>query len=80
MLALSNVTVHHPLITVSDLHEASRQCRTDSKANIVHGKAPLFPPRCFLGVWEVSSPSSGVRDADRAVSHGHELHREPALC
>ncbi|KAM9284282.1 origin recognition complex subunit 4 isoform 2-T2 [Cariama cristata] len=36
MLAVSTVTVHHPLITASDLHEASKQYRTDSKANIVH--------------------------------------------
>lgn len=39
MLALSAVTVHHPLLTAADLQEASRQHRTDSKANIVHGKA-----------------------------------------
>lgn len=57
MLAVSNVTVHHPLITASDLHEASKQYRMDSKANIVHGKAQLFPPKCFSGVWNVSSPS-----------------------
>lgn len=57
MLAVSNVTVRHPLITASDLHEASKQIRMDSKANIVHGKAQHFPPRCFLGVWNVSSPS-----------------------
>ncbi|XP_074729915.1 origin recognition complex subunit 4 isoform X2 [Strix uralensis] len=36
MLAVSNVTVHHPLITASDLQEASRQHRMDSRANIVH--------------------------------------------
>lgn len=47
MLAVSNVNVHHPLITVSDLHEASKQSRMDSKANIVHGKAQLFP-KMFL--------------------------------
>ncbi|XP_065527323.1 origin recognition complex subunit 4 isoform X3 [Lathamus discolor] len=41
MLALSNVTVHHPLITASDLHEASKQYRTDSRANIVHGLSVL---------------------------------------
>ncbi|XP_025944767.1 origin recognition complex subunit 4 isoform X2 [Apteryx rowi] len=41
MLALSNVTVHHPLITASDLHEASKQYRMDSKANIVHGLSVL---------------------------------------
>ncbi|NXL84272.1 ORC4 protein, partial [Alectura lathami] len=41
MLAVSNITVHHPLITASDLHEASRQYRTDSKANIVHGLSVL---------------------------------------
>ncbi|KFV43982.1 Origin recognition complex subunit 4, partial [Tyto alba] len=41
MLAVSNVTVHHPLITASDLHEANKQYRTDSKANIVHGLSVL---------------------------------------
>ncbi|KAM6078907.1 origin recognition complex subunit 4 isoform 3-T3 [Theristicus caerulescens] len=41
MLAVSNVTVHHPLITASDLHEASKQYRMDSKANIVHGLSVL---------------------------------------
>ncbi|NWI69970.1 ORC4 protein, partial [Todus mexicanus] len=41
MLALSNVTAHHPLITAADLQEASRQYRTDSKANIVHGLSVL---------------------------------------
>ncbi|KAM9010861.1 origin recognition complex subunit 4 isoform 1-T1 [Ara ararauna] len=41
MLALSHVTVHHPLITASDLQEASKQYRTDSRANIVHGLSVL---------------------------------------
>ncbi|XP_065494019.1 origin recognition complex subunit 4 isoform X2 [Caloenas nicobarica] len=41
MLAVSNVTVHHPLITASDLQEASKQYRMDSKANIVHGLSVL---------------------------------------
>ncbi|NXE00322.1 ORC4 protein, partial [Chaetorhynchus papuensis] len=41
MLALSAVTVHHPLLTAADLQEASRQHRTDSKANIVHGLSVL---------------------------------------
>ncbi|NXI94002.1 ORC4 protein, partial [Psophia crepitans] len=41
MLAVSNVTVHHPLITALDLHEASKQYRMDSKANIVHGLSVL---------------------------------------
>ncbi|XP_074684615.1 origin recognition complex subunit 4 isoform X1 [Strix aluco] len=41
MLAVSNVTVHHPLITASDLQEASRQHRMDSRANIVHGLSVL---------------------------------------
>ncbi|OPJ79697.1 origin recognition complex subunit 4 isoform X2 [Patagioenas fasciata] len=41
MLAVSNVTVHHPLIAASDLHEASKQYRMDSKANIVHGLSVL---------------------------------------
>ncbi|KFP89564.1 Origin recognition complex subunit 4 [Apaloderma vittatum] len=41
MLAVSKVTVHHSLITASDLHEASKQYRTDSKANIVHGLSVL---------------------------------------
>lgn len=53
MLVVSNVTVHHPLIAASDLHEASKQYRMDSKANIVHGKALLFPPKWFLGVRNV---------------------------
>ncbi|XP_065607435.1 origin recognition complex subunit 4 [Cyrtonyx montezumae] len=41
MLAVSNVTVHHPLITTSDLQEASKQYRMDSKANMVHGLSVL---------------------------------------
>lgn len=41
MLAVSNVTVRHPLITASDLQEASKQYRMDSKANIVHGLSVL---------------------------------------
>ncbi|NXI02060.1 ORC4 protein, partial [Pachycephala philippinensis] len=41
MLAVSAVTVHHPLLTAADLQEASRQHRTDSKANIVHGLSVL---------------------------------------
>ncbi|XP_052531716.1 origin recognition complex subunit 4 isoform X3 [Tympanuchus pallidicinctus] len=41
MLALSNVTVRHTLITASDLQEASKQYRMDSKANIVHGLSVL---------------------------------------
>ncbi|KAM9380722.1 origin recognition complex subunit 4 [Phaethornis superciliosus] len=41
MLALSTVTEHHPLITASDLQEASKQYRMDSKANIVHGLSVL---------------------------------------
>ncbi|NWW93047.1 ORC4 protein, partial [Rhynochetos jubatus] len=41
MLALSTVTVHHPLITASDLQEASKHYRADSKANIVHGLSVL---------------------------------------
>ncbi|NXY81788.1 ORC4 protein, partial [Alcedo cyanopectus] len=41
MLALSSVTVHHPLITALDLQEASKQYRMDSKANIVHGLSVL---------------------------------------
>ncbi|XP_074450293.1 origin recognition complex subunit 4 isoform X2 [Larus michahellis] len=41
MLAVSNVTVRHPLITASDLQEASKQIRMDSKANIVHGLSVL---------------------------------------
>ncbi|XP_074766206.1 origin recognition complex subunit 4 [Athene noctua] len=41
MLAVSNVTVHHPLITALDLQEANRQHRTDSRANIVHGLSVL---------------------------------------
>ncbi|NXR20583.1 ORC4 protein, partial [Cinclus mexicanus] len=41
MLAVSAVTVHHPLLTAADLQEASRQHSTDSKANIVHGLSVL---------------------------------------
>ncbi|NXC52874.1 ORC4 protein, partial [Aleadryas rufinucha] len=41
MLAVSAVTVHHPLLTAADLQEASRHHRTDSKANIVHGLSVL---------------------------------------
>ncbi|NXX96392.1 ORC4 protein, partial [Centropus bengalensis] len=41
MLAVSTVTVRHPLITALDLQEASKQYRTDSKANIVHGLSVL---------------------------------------
>ncbi|XP_060113129.1 origin recognition complex subunit 4 [Heteronotia binoei] len=41
MLALSNVTVPHPYISVSDILEASKLCRVDSKANIVHGLSVL---------------------------------------
>lgn len=52
MLAVSNVTVRHPLITASDLQEASKQYRMDSKANIVHGKAQAFFIRVFLNSME----------------------------
>jgi len=52
MLAVSNVTVRHPLITASDLQEASKQYRMDSKANIVHGKAQAFFIRVFLDSME----------------------------
>ncbi|NWT93733.1 ORC4 protein, partial [Urocynchramus pylzowi] len=41
MLAGSAVSVHHPLLTATDLQEASRQHSTDSKANIVHGLSVL---------------------------------------
>ncbi|NWY57473.1 ORC4 protein, partial [Chionis minor] len=41
MLAVSTVTVRHPLIAASDLQEASKQIRMDSKANIVHGLSVL---------------------------------------
>ncbi|XP_061860941.1 origin recognition complex subunit 4 isoform X2 [Colius striatus] len=41
MLAVSTVTVCHPLITAADLQEANRQHRMDSKANIVHGLSVL---------------------------------------
>ncbi|XP_062354429.1 origin recognition complex subunit 4 isoform X3 [Cinclus cinclus] len=41
MLAVSAVTVHHPLLTAADLQEASRQHSADSKANIVHGLSVL---------------------------------------
>ncbi|KAG6933339.1 origin recognition complex subunit 4 [Chelydra serpentina] len=41
MLALSSITVSHPFMTGSDLLEASKSCRMDSKANIVHGLSVL---------------------------------------
>ncbi|XP_069717798.1 origin recognition complex subunit 4 isoform X2 [Phaenicophaeus curvirostris] len=41
MLALSTITVRHPLITAADIQEASKQYRVDSKANIVHGLSVL---------------------------------------
>ncbi|XP_027551580.1 origin recognition complex subunit 4 isoform X2 [Neopelma chrysocephalum] len=41
MLAVSAVSVQHPLLTAADLQEASRQHSTDSKANIVHGLSVL---------------------------------------
>uniref|UniRef100_A0A8D0G7Y8 Origin recognition complex subunit 4 n=1 Tax=Sphenodon punctatus TaxID=8508 RepID=A0A8D0G7Y8_SPHPU len=41
ILALSSITVSHPLINTSDLLEASKLCRMDSKANIVHGLSVL---------------------------------------
>ncbi|KYO18037.1 origin recognition complex subunit 4 [Alligator mississippiensis] len=41
MLSLCGRTVSHPLITASDLLEASKMCRMDSKANIVHGLSVL---------------------------------------
>ncbi|NXX84450.1 ORC4 protein, partial [Urocolius indicus] len=41
MLAVSTVTVCHPLVTAADLLEANRQHRMDSKANIVHGLSVL---------------------------------------
>ncbi|NWR67889.1 ORC4 protein, partial [Bucorvus abyssinicus] len=41
LLVVSNVTAHHPLVTASDLQEASKHRRMDSKANIVHGLSVL---------------------------------------
>ncbi|NWS20974.1 ORC4 protein, partial [Pachyramphus minor] len=41
MLAVSAVTVHHPLLTAAHLQEASRHHSTDSKASIVHGLSVL---------------------------------------
>ncbi|XP_020641349.3 origin recognition complex subunit 4 isoform X2 [Pogona vitticeps] len=41
MFALNNVNASHPYMSVSDLLEASRLCRMDSKANIVHGLSVL---------------------------------------
>lgn len=41
MLAVSNITVSHPYITVSDFLEASKLYRMDSKANIMHGLSVL---------------------------------------
>ncbi|NWV32306.1 ORC4 protein, partial [Grantiella picta] len=41
MLAVSAVTVHHPLLTAAHLQEASKQHSADSKANIVHGLSVL---------------------------------------
>ncbi|XP_062822441.1 origin recognition complex subunit 4 isoform X3 [Anolis carolinensis] len=36
MLTLNNITVSHPYMNASDFLEASRLCRMNSKANIVH--------------------------------------------
>ncbi|XP_033020279.1 origin recognition complex subunit 4 [Lacerta agilis] len=41
MLASSSITVSHPYINASDLLEAGKHCRMDSKANIVHGLSVL---------------------------------------
>ncbi|XP_060632368.2 origin recognition complex subunit 4 isoform X1 [Anolis sagrei] len=41
MLALNNITVSHPYMNSSDFLEASRLCRMNSKANIVHGLSVL---------------------------------------
>ncbi|NXA53366.1 ORC4 protein, partial [Nothocercus julius] len=41
MLALRNITVQHPMLTVADLLEASKQRSVDSRANIVHGLSVL---------------------------------------
>nr|XP_056717616.1 origin recognition complex subunit 4 [Euleptes europaea] len=41
MLALRSVTISHPFISSSDILEASKLCRVDSKANIVHGLSVL---------------------------------------
>ncbi|XP_007422692.1 origin recognition complex subunit 4 [Python bivittatus] len=41
MLASNNITASHPYIRVSDFLEASRLCRMDTKANIVHGLSVL---------------------------------------
>ncbi|KAL8183286.1 UNVERIFIED_CONTAM: origin recognition complex subunit 4, partial [Gekko kuhli] len=41
MLALSSITVSHPYISTSDILEASKLCRVDSRANIVHGLSVL---------------------------------------
>ncbi|NWY48151.1 ORC4 protein, partial [Sylvia atricapilla] len=41
MLAVSAVSVHHPLLTAADLQEAHRQQSSDSRANIVHGLSVL---------------------------------------
>ncbi|XP_054236902.1 origin recognition complex subunit 4 [Indicator indicator] len=41
MLAVCKVAVHHPLVTAADLQEASKHCRADSRANIVHGLSVL---------------------------------------
>lgn len=47
MLSLCGRTVSHPLITASDLLEASKMCRMDSKANIVHGKNSTISSYCI---------------------------------
>ncbi|NXV02843.1 ORC4 protein, partial [Cettia cetti] len=41
MLAVSAVSVQHPLLTAADLQEARRQHSSDSRANIVHGLSVL---------------------------------------
>lgn len=69
MLAVSNVTVHHPLITASDLQEASKQYRMDSKANIVHGKAHFFFLPGVSKDWKASGASVEFRWKGHCVMH-----------
>ncbi|XP_054685838.1 origin recognition complex subunit 4 isoform X4 [Grus americana] len=74
MLVVSNVTVHHPLIAASDLHEASKQYRMDSKANIVHGELgeglQLSVPSTLCGCAALAGESTGGLGEGAALGSG----------
>ncbi|NWT01292.1 ORC4 protein, partial [Mionectes macconnelli] len=81
MLAVSAVTVHHPLLTAADLQEASRQHTTDSKANIVHGLSVL--EICLIiAMKHLNDVYDGEPFNFQMVYNGEgnpELHRPQAL-